>query len=69
MPLLTRGSFALLFGGERIIDKLSPGSPGYQDPFTTFVNVIVLCRKILSNLSVEMDVSHFNPHQTMASTS
>ena len=33
VPLLTRGSFALLFGGENIIEQLSPGSPGHQESF------------------------------------
>ena len=28
LPLLTRGSFALLYGGENIIDQLSVISPG-----------------------------------------
>ena len=28
LPLLTRGTFALLYGGENIIDQLSVISPG-----------------------------------------
>ena len=30
-PLLTKGSFALYYGGENIIDQLSSESPGDKD--------------------------------------
>ena len=29
LPLLTRGTFALLYGGENIIDKLEVRAPGW----------------------------------------
>ena len=41
-PLLTRGTFALFYGGQNIIDQLSKDSPGEDQIFSTTGALVVI---------------------------